>query len=104
MSIKLMTLAWQVALKHGDKLVLLALADNANDEGLCWPSIATIGRKCGMGECTVQRVIGRLAGAGHVSCSPSAAPELALPGTPEGPGRRWDPVKETPRPRDTPSG
>jgi hypothetical protein len=38
-----------------DKLVLLALADCANDEGLAWPSIATLARKCGCDERTIQR-------------------------------------------------
>jgi len=40
-----------------DKLVLLALADCANDEGHCWPSIATIARKSGVSERSVQRAI-----------------------------------------------
>lgn len=31
---------------HTQKLVLLALADNANDEGHCWPSVDTLARKC----------------------------------------------------------
>ena len=28
-----------------DRLMLLALADNANDEGLCWPSVETLRRR-----------------------------------------------------------
>lgn len=43
---------------HTEKLVLLALADNANDSGVCWPSIANIARKCGLSE---QAVLNRLA-------------------------------------------
>lgn len=30
---------------HAQKLVLLALADNANDEGHCWPSLETLAKK-----------------------------------------------------------
>jgi hypothetical protein len=67
MSIKIMTRAWDVPLPHADKLLLLALSDNANDEGLCWPGVATLGRKCGMDDRTVQRAVKRLADAGHVT-------------------------------------
>lgn len=63
-----MTLAWQVQLPSSDKLVLLALADNANDEGHCFPSVPTLMSKCGMGERTVQGVISRLKSAGHLTC------------------------------------
>lgn len=45
---------------HTQKLVLLALADNANDEGKCWPSIATIARKCQLAERSVYRQLSRL--------------------------------------------
>ncbi len=39
MSIKAMTWAWGLAeLPLRESMVLLALADNANDEGYCWPS------------------------------------------------------------------
>jgi hypothetical protein len=62
-----MTLVWDIHLPDSDKIVLLALADNANDDGVCWPSIATIARKCSKDERTVQRVITRLKEAGHVS-------------------------------------
>ena len=49
MSIRIMTLAWQTTTTtHTEKLVLLALADNANDAGECWPSISTIAKKCSL--------------------------------------------------------
>jgi hypothetical protein len=60
MSIKLMTAVWGMKLTHTDKLVLLALADNANDEGLCWPSIRTLCKKTCLSERGVQASIGRL--------------------------------------------
>lgn len=47
-------------LNHTDKLVLLALADNANDEGLCWPSIRTICKKTCLSERGVQASLQRL--------------------------------------------
>lgn len=42
------------------KLLLLALADNANDAGVCWPSVPTICRKCQCSERTVQSHIKRM--------------------------------------------
>lgn len=55
MSINLMTAAWKIpGLNPGQKLVLLALCDNASDEGKCFPSIRTIATKCSMGDRTVQ--------------------------------------------------
>ena len=50
MSVRLMTEVWAVSLPDSEKLVLLALADCANDEGLCWPSMATLARKCSNSE------------------------------------------------------
>jgi len=55
MSIRVMSSLWDLELNPTVKLVLLALADCANDEGLAWPSIATLARKASVGERTVQR-------------------------------------------------
>jgi DNA-binding MarR family transcriptional regulator len=61
MSIRIMTLAWQVeTATHSEKLVLLALADNANDAGECWPSISTIAKKCSLSRQGVLNQISRL--------------------------------------------
>lgn len=46
MSIKQLNLAWGAQCEtHTQKLVLLALADNADDGGTCWPSLSTLCRK-----------------------------------------------------------
>lgn len=37
------------------KLVLMKLADNANDDGVCWPKVEYIADHCEMSERTVQR-------------------------------------------------
>ena len=55
MSIRVMTAVWDMDLPAKQKLVALALADCANDEGEAWPSIATLARKCGCDRRTVQR-------------------------------------------------
>jgi DNA-binding MarR family transcriptional regulator len=48
------------------KLVMLALADWANDEGLCWPSIARIAVKSSLKERAVQMAIRQLEDAGFI--------------------------------------
>lgn len=48
MSIKCMTWAWERDLRAADKLVLLALADHADDTGYCWPGSKGIAEKCGI--------------------------------------------------------
>lgn len=47
MSIKLMSQIWEVqSLSQPRKMLLLAVADFANDEGLSWSSVETLMRKC----------------------------------------------------------
>ena len=55
-----MSLVWDMDLPSSRKMVLLALADCANDEGLAWPSIATIARKCSVDRRTAQRSLRQL--------------------------------------------
>lgn len=61
MSIKIMSAVWESGVGPATKrLVLLALADSANDEGVCWPSVGTVSRKAGAGHSTVQRSMAEL--------------------------------------------
>jgi hypothetical protein len=55
-----MNWAWQQALKPVPKLVLMALADAADDQGICWPSVATLAGKVGVSTRTVRRVMQEL--------------------------------------------
>lgn len=48
------------------KLVLIKLADNANDNGICWPSIKHIADQCEMSTRTVQRHLKDLSDAGFI--------------------------------------
>lgn len=57
MSIKAMNWAWGRSLPPTPKLILMALADAADDEGVCWPAIRTLARKCSVSERTVQRTV-----------------------------------------------
>jgi hypothetical protein len=67
MSINVMTRVWQHAQHKGSALLLLlALADHANDEGICWPSIQTLAAKIRMSERQTQRMLGTLIASGDV--------------------------------------
>lgn len=48
-----MTLAWKSSYHSGKKMVLLALCDNANDQGECFPSVSMLAEKCSMSERSV---------------------------------------------------
>ncbi|MEW8555461.1 MAG: helix-turn-helix domain-containing protein [Candidatus Thiodiazotropha sp.] len=52
-----MNWAWPQVLKPVPKLVLMALADAADDTGVCWPSIATLAAKCDLSTRTIRRSI-----------------------------------------------
>lgn len=55
MSIRQMSAVWRVrGLPPGPKMVLLALADIANDAGECFPGVPSLAEKCSMSERTVQ--------------------------------------------------
>lgn len=101
MSIRIMSAVWSIALPDSEKLVLLALADCANDEGSCWPGMASLTAKCSKSERTIQGAIKSLCAKGHLTrietlgkgctytvhprkdCAPAeAAPPQPLPKTP----------------------
>jgi hypothetical protein len=56
-----MNWAWQQQLSPTPKLILMALADAANDFGVCWPSVSTVATKCCVSIRTVRRVMQKLA-------------------------------------------
>lgn len=67
MSVRIMTAVWRVSLPDSEKLVLLALADCANDEGHCWPSMRSLVAKCSKSDRTIQASIKALCEAGHLT-------------------------------------
>jgi hypothetical protein len=67
MSIKIMAAVWdRNDLSQSETLVALALADHADDEGECWPSIDRIATKARIGDRQTQRVIQRLEALGLI--------------------------------------
>lgn len=71
MSMTLMVEALKARIGNsGRKLVLIKLADNANDEGICWPSYQTIADACEMGRSTVKSHIAALVRQGFISINP----------------------------------
>jgi len=67
MSIRIMSWVWEHGPKKStDRYVLLALADNADDNGKCWPSISHLSKKCSLSERTVIRAIKNLIKEGYL--------------------------------------
>ena len=67
MSAKTITEVWQRSqARVGARLVLLTLADLADDDGCARPKIKTIARKAGLCERSVKRAIKKLVGAGEL--------------------------------------
>jgi predicted transcriptional regulator len=61
-----MTKVWEEDLSSNEKIVLLAICDNANDEGLCYPSIITIQKKTSLSKPTVIKIINQLINNGFI--------------------------------------
>lgn len=55
MSVKALTWAFDQDLKPTPKIILLALADYANDSGECWPGINSLCEKAGVTRSTLKR-------------------------------------------------
>ena len=71
MSIFQMSKVWTMQnLEPGEKLVLLAVADFADDEGRAWPSIPTLAKKSSLSEDTVRRKLRKLVHAGTLTMVP----------------------------------
>lgn len=70
MSVRQINMAWACeAVSDGPELlVLLALANFANDEGVCWPSMAELGSRARMSERSARRYIRRLEEKGLLEC------------------------------------
>lgn len=69
-----MSRVWDHSKQSGTPLLLLlAIADFANDDGMAWPAIETLAKKIRMGERYVHRMIKELAAAGELRVEYKAA-------------------------------
>ena len=61
-------MVWHNSQQTGSALlVLLAIADHANDDGICWPSVARLARLARVSERQCQRLISQLVDAGELA-------------------------------------
>ncbi len=111
MSTIVMTACWPLqGMSPAQKAVLISLADNANDDGVCWPSIATIGSRTCLSERAVRNALRWLEEAGLLkshqrfgrstwyTITPAAyAPGIKCPPAPDAPSPRHE-VPPTPAP------
>ena len=110
-----MSLVWDSTVPAPERFTLLALADRADEEGVCWPSVPTLARKCATGERTIQRHLATLQSLGVIEVERrlghrslyridldalrAAAQECST--TPPHPRQSDTPVNLTPRQIDT---
>jgi hypothetical protein len=67
MSTRAMAACWPLQMPPTVKAVLISLADQANDDGVCWPSVGTVTERTCLSERAVQNAIGWLEQNGYVS-------------------------------------
>jgi len=63
MSVHYIARVWALEIPSTPKLVLLSLADQANDKGICWPSQPHIARRCSLTDRAVRVQLAFLEGA-----------------------------------------
>ncbi|WP_102945288.1 helix-turn-helix domain-containing protein [Stenotrophomonas sp. VV52] len=71
MSTMIMSQCWPLQMPPTPKAVLISLADNASDQGVCWPSITTISERTCFSERAVQNAIKWLEAAGILTADRS---------------------------------
>jgi len=75
MSIKLMSKVWDESGCDGSELLmLLSIADFANDEGKAWPAIKTLATKCRLSERQAQALVRKLEKDGHIKIETGQGP------------------------------
>lgn len=67
MSTIIMSACWSLQMPPSEKAVLISLADNANDDGVCWPLIRSICERTCLCERAVRKAIGWLSDHGAIS-------------------------------------
>lgn len=60
MSIRIMSAVWELDLPQNEKLILLAMADHADDRGVCYPSVGRIAWKSGYSDRQTKTILAAL--------------------------------------------
>lgn len=102
MSTIIMSQCWPLeGMSIAQKAVLISLADNANDQGVCWPAIATIAKRVCASERAVQTAIKWLEDAGALQTKRTTGRSTSYTVTPAA----YSPPQEMhPRTACTPAG
>lgn len=91
-------LCWPIQLPPPAKAVLISLADQANDAGVCWPSVGTITKRTCLSERTCQGALAKLEELGHVTKEERAGRSTIFHIHPDGQNLSTDPRRSrTPR-------
>lgn len=84
MSTVIMSACWPLqGMTATQKAVLISLADNANDEGVCWPSVSNISLRTCLSERAVQGAIKWLCSVGALATSDRTGRSTVYTVTPE---------------------
>lgn len=71
MSVHISSAVWKIVMPNaGRKLVAVALADMANDDGSCWPSLRTLASRCNLSEDSIRNHLHALESIGILKASP----------------------------------
>ena len=62
----ILSACWPLELSATQKLVIISLADQANDEGVCWPSVASLTRRTCLSERAVRNALRDLEDGGYL--------------------------------------
>ncbi|EMX8720897.1 helix-turn-helix domain-containing protein [Pseudomonas aeruginosa] len=101
MSTVLMSQCWPIqGLSCAQKAVLISLADNANDQGVCWPAVATIAERTCLSERAVRNAIRMLEDSRIVECHQRTGRSTYYVLTPAAyaPGSSCTPAPDAPHP------
>lgn len=109
MSTIIMSACWPLqGMSPAQKAVLISLADQANDQGVCWPAVDSIATRCCLSKRAVQQAIKWLRGAGIVSVEErqgrstmySVTPAAYAPPQEMHPSSKCTPAGNAPTPAD----
>ncbi len=104
MSVHVSSVVWRLSLGSTEKLVMLALADIANDDGEAYPSTRLLVERTGLSERAIQGALSRLEQAGHLSRDMRSGRSTIYHLLPSKPPQHVHPAADAPRSTCAPRG